>query len=230
MSTARDIIKRMMQKIGVLVKSEAPSDDEARDALATLNALISSWGNDSSMITARAWESFPLVGGTGSYTMSTGLTFNTTRPIAIIAAYVRSGTTDYDLGIIDDEQYNSIINKSVTSIPLFLNFDNAFPTDTIRLYPIPAAAYTLFILSEKPLTGLVTLDTELSMQPGVERALIYNGALELAPEYGQQPDPSVVKIAAESLGLVRLANIKARGVNWTPSNLGVENINTGWYS
>ncbi len=229
MTTARDIIKRSMQKIGVLVKGEPPSDDEAQDALASLNALISSWSNDSSTITSRAWETFTLSANDGTYTMGSGGDFNTTRPTRILGGYIRiGGNTDLPLEIISDEQYNSISFKGLSGIPQFLNYDNAYPIDNIRLYPIPSAAYPIFIMSEKPATEFATLDTVLSLPSGWERALIYNLALELAPEYGQQPDQSIAKIAGESLGSIRAATIKARPMRAFPNGLQVRNIYTGW--
>lgn len=228
MTTARDIIKKSLQKIGVLVKSEAPSDDEAQDGLDSLNQLLASWSNDSASIISRAWESFPLQAGVSTYTMSSGLTFNTVRPINIIQSYIRNGTLDTPVGIINDETYNSISFKSLTGVPQFLNYDNAYPTDNLRLYPIPSAAYTIFLLSEKPLSGFASLDTDVSMPSGWERALIYNLALELAPEYKQQPDPSIVKIAADSLGLARKATLRARPMDAYPQNLQLRNIYSGW--
>ena len=228
MTTARDIIKKSLQKIGVLVKSEAPSADEADDALASLNQMIASWANDSACITSRAWETFTLSGGVGTYTMGSGGSFNTTRPIRILDAYVRIGTVDQGVGIISDEAYNSISFKSLTGVPQFLNYDNAFPTDNVRIYPVPSTSYPLFILSEKPLAEFATLDTVVSLPAGWERALVYNLALELAPEYQQQPDPSIIKIAADSLGMIRKATIKARPIQAYPQNLQLQNIYSGW--
>lgn len=228
MTTARDIIKRAMQKIGVLVKSEEPSADEANDALNSLNLLIESWSNDSSVITSRAWESFTLTAGVGTYSMGPGQTFNTTRPINIVTAYNRNGGLDTPIGIITDEAYNSITFKTLTGIPQMLNYDNAYPTGNLRLYPVPSAAYTLFLLSEKPLASVTSLDTDINLPAGWERALIYNLALELAPEYNQQPDASVARIAADSLGLVRKATIRARPMDAYPQNVAIRNIYSGW--
>lgn len=228
MTTARDIIKKSLQKIGALVKGEAPAADEADDGLDSLNQLIESWANDSLLCYARTWESFSLSGGTASYTIGSGGTFNTTRPFDIVQAYVRNGTIDYALGYIDDQAYNSISFKSIQGIPEFINSDNAYPLATLRLYPVPSAAYTLFLLTEKPLTGFATLDTSVSLPPGWERALIHNLALELAPEYQQQPDPSIVAIAKESLGMIRVASVKARDMDAYPKSLAVRNIFSGW--
>lgn len=228
MTTARQVIKKAMQKIGALVKGEDPAADEAEDGLQSLNGLLASWANDSLVVYSRTWESFTLSGGTGSYTIGSGGTFNTTRPNNIIDGYIRSGSVDYGLTTIDDEAYNSIAYKSISAIPEFINYNNAYPLGTIRLYPVPSSNYTIFILSEKALTAVADLDTDLSFPTGFERALVYNLALELAPEYGQQPDPSIAAIAKESLGLIRVQAAKVRGMNAEPKDVGIRNIYSGW--
>lgn len=229
MTTARQIITRAMQKIGVLIKSEPPSADEADDALASLNALISSWSNDSLMIFARSLESFPLTGAE-SYTIGVGGDFNTVRPTNIVDAYVRQGTTDLPLAIIDDETFAGIITKNVSGLPYALNYSNSYPLGVIKTYPLGLGGYTLFLLTEKPATGFATLDTVLNLPDGWERALIYNLAIELAPEYAQKPDAVILKIAAESLGAIKTKVAQVRGMDAYPSNIGVQNVYTGWYN
>lgn len=227
-TTARTIITKALQKNGALVKSETPDADEASDGLSALNALLGSWSNDSLNIYARTWETFTLVSGTASYTIGSGGVFNTVRPMAIIDAYARSGTVDYPMSVIDDDAYNSIPFKTGLGIPEFVNYDNACPLGTIRIYFVPSAAYSLFLLTEKALTEFSTLDTNLSMPPGTERALIYNLAIDLAPEYLQQITPQLQKIADTSLGAIRTATAKVRGMDAYPRNLAVRNIFTGW--
>lgn len=227
MTTARTIIKKAMQKVGALVKSENPSSDEANDGLDALNALIDSWGNDSLNVYARAWETFPLT-SSASYTIGTGGDFNTVRPTNIVAAYLRSGTVDYPIEVIDDEAYSTIVFKSLQGISYFLNYDNAYPLGIIRLYPVPSGSYSIFLLTEKALTQFTDLDTNLSMPPGTERALIYNLAIELAPEYGQQVSGEVASMAAESLGLIRTKVAQVRGMDAYPKNMTVRNVFSGW--
>jgi len=136
MTTARTIIKRAMQENGVLTKGESPSGDEAADGLAALNNLISSWSNDSLLIYARVSESFPLVSGTASYTIGSGGYFNTARPLQILTAYTRIGTTDYNMGIINSVDYDKIMQKSViTNIPEVLVYEPGYPLGTITIYP-----------------------------------------------------------------------------------------------
>lgn len=230
MTTARTIIKKALQKIGAIVKNEDPSSDEASDGLDALNGLIDSWSNYSLNIYARTWESFTLTSGIGSYTIGSSGDFNTARPTNIVQSYIRNGSIDTSVAITDDESYNTITYKSLTGIPEFLNYDGGYPLGKIRLYPVPSSGYSLFLLSEKPLTTFTTLDTVLSMPPGTERALIYNLAIELAPEYSQKVDAVTLKIANESLGAIRTKTAQVRGIDFYPQTLLVRNIYSGWYN
>lgn len=227
MATGRTIVKKALQKAGVLVKQEDPSPDEANDTLDALNNMLSSWSNDSMAIYARTWESFPLTSGDGEYTIGSGADFNTTRPILIADAYTRMPPVDDTyMRIVSDEVYAGIDNKSIRGRPDVLNFDNAFPTAKIRLWPVPDVGYTLYIQSEKELTQF-TLDTVVSLPAGWERALIYNLAVEIAPEYGQEVSQTVAKIAMESRGLIMRSINKIRTKDPHPANAGRANVYSG---
>jgi hypothetical protein len=229
MTTARQIIKRAMQRAGVLVKNEDPAADEASDGLARLNDILSMWSNDGMLVYARTLENFNLVGGTTSYTIGTGQTFNTARPMQIISAYVRSGTTDYPLEIISDEKYAAIANKASQGIPEYLNYDNGYPAGTIKLYGTPSSAYVIYLLTEKALTAFSTLDTAASLPPGWEKALTDNLAVELEPEYGQPPNPALAIIARKSKGAIKAAILRAHSYDYPVKTSGFGNIYTGWH-
>ena len=229
MTTALGIIKSAMRKAGALTKSETPSADEAADGLEMLNDLLASLSNDSLIVYARTVESFSLVAGTASYTIGSGATFNTARPIKIISAYVRSGTIDYPMTVISDEQYASITLKTVGGIPEFLNYTNAFPQATINVYPSPASGYTLFIVTEKELSSLALADT-VSLPPGWRRMLIHNLAVELAPEYGQPIPAEVYEIAKESKASIKQAVMSAKTMQWESGLNSENNIYAGWNS
>lgn len=228
MSTALGIIKSAMRKAGVLVKSEAPSADEANDGLEMLNDLLASLSNDSMLVPARTLENFTLTSAT-DYTIGTGGDFNTTRPIKIISAYVRSGTIDYPLEIVSDENYAAIQLKSTGSIPDHINYTNAYPLATIRLYPAPTAGYTLYLLSEKQLSTF-TLNQTVDLAPGWRRMLVYNLAIELCSEYGQSVPPEVAAIASESKGEIKSAIMAARPMQWEQGIGNEGNIYSGWYT
>lgn len=230
MTTARQIITRAMQRNGVLTKNEALDGDEAIDGLSALNDMLSSWSNDSLLIYARLSESFPLVSGQPAYTIGAGGDFDTARPLQILTAFTRIGNIDYNIGIINENTFDGIPQKNISnSIPEVMYYDGGFPLGTIRIYPVPTVG-TLHIRSEKQLTTLPTLDTDLEFPPGWERALIFNLALELASEYGQPVDQATYQIATSALGKIKTAVARNKMMDAYPQSGRNDNIYSGWWT
>jgi len=227
MTTGLDIIQAAMRKIGVLTKTESPSSDEADDALETLNNMVDSWINESIVVYSRTLDSKVLTGGDGEYTIGSGGDINTTKPVRIISAYVRIDTTDYPLEIISDENYAKISTKSSQSIPKYLNYTNGHPLGTIKLYGVPAGAYTLYLLSEKPFTSM-TLAGTVDLPAGWKKALIDNLAVELSSEYGQEVTQAMMMAARESRGAIKSAVMRNRSID-APLGYSTNSIYTGYW-
>lgn len=226
MTTANEIIKGAFRIAGITVTGESPSAGETQDALSTLNDLMESLSNDSLFVFARQTESFILSPNITEYTIGTGGDLNTTRPIDIVSAYVRLSNVDYDVSVISDEQYADITLKSVSSIPYFLNYTASFPLGTVKIYPAPSTAYTLFLLSEKPLSTF-TLNETVTLPPGWSRFLKNQLAIEISSEYGQQIPPAAVQNAAEAKGMIKRGAAKVKSLDaFTAGNRG--NIYSGW--
>ena len=223
MTTARTIIHKAFQRAGILVKTEQPSADEVADALDTLNDLFGALANKTLMKYVRSVENFPLQGGVATYTIGTGGDFNTTRPINIISGYVRIANVDYPIYPLADTQYDQLVQvKSIVSIPQSFVYDNNMPTANFTLYPVPPAAYQIFLRMEKPFTTL-ELDTELELPPGWNMYLTYKLAVLIAPEYGVPLPPTVAEIAREIENDIELAVAKVRSMDAQP--MGVDNFN-----
>jgi hypothetical protein len=222
MTTVRELITGSLKLIGVVQKSEPITADEAQDGLDRLNELVESWANDSLMIYSRTWENFTLNGGDGEYTIGTSGDFNTTRPTQIISAYVRVGDIDYPLTQLTDDQYALYIaQKNLQSnIPEYFNFDNGFPLAKIRIWQVPSAQCTLYMQSEKQVTSFASIDTDIVLPPGWMRALRYNLAVELAPEYDAEISQAVAVGAAESKGILKSQVLKNRPLTYMPSVIG----------
>jgi len=92
---------------------------------------------------------------------------------------------------------------------------------------VPASSYELHILSEKELSQY-TIDEAISLPTGWERALIYNLAIDLAPEYGQQIDGMIAKIAGDSKAAIQRTVAKNISMDATPSQIGLYNIYSGY--
>ncbi len=218
MTTTLAIIKAAMRKCGAIVMGQDPTAGEAQDCLFALNSMIASWSNDSLIVYARTLEGFSLSGGVASYTIGPSGVFNTTRPVRIISAYIRSGSLDYSLSVETEESYDATSLKSIGDIPECLVYTPSIPLGLITLYGTPTAADTLYIRTEKPFTSL-TLNQDLEFPPGWERALVFNLVSEIASEYGQSVPPEVYEVAKESKAEIRRSVMASKPMNWETGGL-----------
>jgi hypothetical protein len=229
MTTALQIITGAGRLLQVIRKGEAMAADEAMEGLTALNEMIGSWGNNALLVPSRVTETFSVSAAT-SYTIGSGGTLNTTRPTKIISAYFTSGGLDYPMEYISEEEYANITLKTITSpFPQFYTYTNAYPLGTIKVYPSLGSSAILNLLSEKPLTAFALLSTDASLPLGWIRALRYNLAMELAPEYGKEPSAAVIAIATQSKQAISLAIAKNKPIKFIPnSTSGWGSIYDGW--
>jgi hypothetical protein len=227
MTTVRALIERSMRVAGVLVKGGSPDADEAQDAFLSLNNMLGGWSNHSLILYSDVDESFSMTGA-DSYTIGTGGDLDTTPPLKIKTAFLRSGTIDYPLEFIGDDEYARICSKDTQGLAYYLNFDYGYPLSTLKFYPKPDASYTLHLISEKPLTQFTSIDNTVSLPPGWEDAIVYNLAVRLYPEYGQPVDQVVYKIAEDSMRGLKLAAAKRKPMNMQ-APLKTRNIYSGYW-
>ena len=203
MANTQTIIKASLRLIGVIATGETPTDDELQDAREALNMMLGSWSAKRLLIPYRTEESFALVASTNPYTIATGATFNTARPVRIESGFIRdSNGNDTPIKIITRDQYNAHVLKTTTGRPYELFYEDTYPTGTVFLYYSPDEIYTLFINSWKALTQLPLLTTEISMPDEYLRALKFNLAVEVAPEFGRSVPIEVAAIAKDSFDTI----------------------------
>lgn len=213
MAKALDLINSSMRLIGVLASGETLSANEATDALSTLNDMLGIWSNESLLIYARTNESFTLTPNQQSYTMGSGGNFNTTRPQKIENASITisNGSESYDVPVelTNQDEWAEIQVKGISSgIPTRLFPLYTYPLATIYLWPLPNAANKLTLWSWKTLSNIPAISTAVDLPPGYSKAMKYNLALELAPEYGRPVDPIVLAEASESKAALKRMNAR----------------------
>lgn len=224
MNTARDIIKGSLRLLGVLASGEDPSSSELSDGLGSLNELVESWSNENLMVYADTEETLPLVGGQQSYSMGVGGDFDTVRPLNIYRArlQVTSQNPSYDLPleIINLEQWSGTILKTTTSTyPTSLYIDDNYPLCNLKFWPIPSQIENVVLHSQKPLTSFANGSDTVLLPPGYIRALKYNLAIDLAPEFGKEASMTVATVASESKASIKRLNIKPHYLKSDAANL-----------
>lgn len=202
MTTAADQINGALRLIGMLAEGEVPSAATSQDALTALNQMLDSWNTERLSIFSTIDQVFTWPASTQSRTLGPSGDFVGQRPVQIgDATYFRDPSTNvsYGLQIINQQQYNAIAVKTVTSTyPQLLWYNAEMPNIDIYLFPVPLRTLEFHFISVDPLTQPATLDTVLSFPPGYLRAFRYNLACELAPEFGVEPSAQVRRIAVYS--------------------------------
>ena len=211
MTTALDIIKGALKLNGKLGQGESLGSYDSSDGLTALNDMLDSWWNERLAVFQIRRQTHTLVAGTGSYTIGSSGTINTTRPNKIVGAFITSSSIDYPMRVIDVKAYDAISAKTTQSdIPQYLYYQPSYPLGIIYLWPVPSAANTLNYDSWLQIQSFSTLTTAVSLPPGYERALRYNLAVETAPLFGvSEPSAIVIRIATESKAAISRTNSPA---------------------
>ena len=201
-TTANDQINGALRLLGVLAEGETPSAATSQDALIALNQMIDSWSTERLAVFSTQDQIFSWPPNAISRTLGPTGNFVGERPILIDdSTYFRDASSgiSYGLKLINQQQYNGIAVKTVTSTyPQVMWVNMEYPDITMTVYPVPTKVLEFHIVSVKPLTAPANLATVLAFPPGYLRAFRYCLACEIAPEFGVEPSPTVMRVAMTS--------------------------------
>lgn len=187
--TALDMIKGAMRLIGVIDPSETPQASEAQDGLSALNAMIDSWSLERLLIYNVATTTQNITAGKQEYTVGPGGDWDMVRPVKV--------------DLIDSS------SSTVDPLPIRLPFSQNLtaPLISVRLDSVPYVDATVNVSVLTQLTRFPDLSTEAVLPPGYERALRYNLAVEISPEYGNAKlSNAVISIATQSKSNLKSVN------------------------
>jgi hypothetical protein len=199
--TAGDQINRALRLLGILAEGETPSASMSQDALMALNQMIDSWNTERLSVFCTEDQVFTWPASFISRTLGPTGDFVGNRPILLDdSTYFKAPSgVSYGIKMINQQQYNGIAVKTVTStFPQVMWVNMTFPDIEIYLYPRPTQNLEFHFVSVQELDRPVNLSTVLHYPPGYLRAFTYNLAMEFAPEFGVEPSPQVQRIAMTS--------------------------------
>ena len=202
MATAGAQINRALRLLGVLAEGETTSAEASQDALLAMNQMIDSWNTERLSVFSTQNQIFTWPASTISRTLGPSGNFVGNRPVRLEdSTYFLDPLTNvsYGVKIINQQQYNGIAVKTVTSTyPQVLWINMTYPNIEMYVYPVPIRDLEWHFVSVEKLTQPALLATTLAFPPGYLRAFTFNLACEIAPEFGVEPSPQVQRIAMTS--------------------------------
>lgn len=235
-TTVRKIITGAMRLLGLVQANSVPTDAEIQVGIRALNLLMDSWSNDRLMIYKIQPYYFLTQGGKQNYTLGPTGDWVIERPMRIEEAYVdlttNQGnglqTTSMPISIANDSQWASIVTKQVqTQLPTILYDNGNYPNRTISLYPIPTGTITIVLWLWQPLLKFNSIDDTISLPKGYTRAIRFNLACELAPDYGRDASEIVKSTASNTKMSLATINSPTQIMRMDPS-LGQRTPTYNW--
>ena len=199
--TAGEQINRALRLLGVLAEGETSSASVSQDSLMAMNQMIDSWNTERLAVFSTEDQIFTWPASLISRTLGPTGDFVGNRPILLDdATYFKAPNgVSYGIKMINQQQYNGIAVKTVTSTyPQVMWVNMTFPNIEMYVYPRPTQNLEFHFVSVQKLTEVANLSTVLYYPPGYLRAFTYNLAMEIAPEFGVEPSPQVKRIAMTS--------------------------------
>jgi hypothetical protein len=209
-TTALDQINAALRLIGQLAEGETPSAETSSDALAAMNQMIDSWNTERLAVFSTQDQVFTWPAGQRSRTLGPTGDFVGNRPIDFDdSTYFRDASTgvSYGLKFVNQQQYNGIAVKTVTSTyPQIIWVNMTFPDVEMYVFPVPVKDLEMHLVSVQELSQPATLATNFALPPGYLRAFKYNLACEIAAEFGVEPPPTVQRIAMSAKRNIKRIN------------------------
>jgi hypothetical protein len=210
MSTAREVIQASHRLLGQVQSGDSMPEALFQDHLSSFNRMLDSWSAERLTVYSTIDQTFTWPASTISATLGPSGNFTGSRPVLLDdSTYFRDAATNvsYGIKIINQQQYNGIAVKTVTSTyPQILWINMSMPNIEMYVFPVPLRALEWHFVSVEQLAQPALLTTSLIFPPGYERCFVYSLAVELANEFRIEPPQAVQRIAMASKRVLKRIN------------------------
>lgn len=200
--TRDEIIRGAMRDISVLAAGETPTADEYKDASDALNMMVKSWQAEDIGLWLIDTGTLTLVADQASYTIGTGGDLAVTKPLDVIEArfYNATGATETRMFKMSREEYYDLPVKTSTGTPTQFYIDRQLSSLTFYIWPVwdGTAADKIYLSYKAEVEDFDVAGNNPDFPKEWYRALRKNLAIEISPEFGVEPSPTLVSLAQES--------------------------------
>lgn len=189
-----EIVRLALLNIGAISEGDDPNDDQLTDASQMLNLIVKAESASGMPLWAVKQTSFPLT-ATPTYTIGTGETVSTPRPLKIYTAFSRKDDIDQPIEVITREEYEELSSKASEGVPIKLYYDpqgGATAYGTINLWPSPdddsVTNRDLYITYQRPFEDFDSSTDEPDFPQEWFLPIVWMLSWALCPMYGITKD------------------------------------------
>lgn len=201
MTTALELIQGSLRLGGMLAEEEPAGAAMMQDALTAFNQMIDSWNTERLSVFCTQDQVFNWPPNQRIQTLGPTGDFVGNRPVLLDDStyYIGPNNLSFSPQFINEDQYNAIALKTVTSTyPQVIFVNMTFPDVTMVVYPVPTQVLEWHFVSVQELSQPATLATNIVFPPGYLRAFRFNLTIEFCNEFGEEPMPTTLRIAQVS--------------------------------
>lgn len=200
--TRNDVIKAALRQINAIATGETPSADEISEASEALNFMVKGWQSEGIGLWLVDTGTITLVADQQSYTMGSGGDVSIVRPLEIIEARFYNATSENETPMfaISWDEYMSYPDKATTGTPTNYHYKPNLSLGVFYIWPVwdDTTSDTIKFSFKTEVEDFDAVADNPDFPKEWFRALKYNLAVELSPEYGKEPTPNLIRLAAES--------------------------------
>ena len=224
-TTGQAMLQRALRLLGATDAGEVLGAAELADGLETLNGMLDSWNTEKLNVYQMARQTAALTAGQQTRTIGPGGQLDLIRPQKIEEGEVfltgaGLGTTEVPLEVYSQVEWGLITSKDVSGQPGAVYYEPAFPLGTMYFYPKPDAAYTFINFVWQLLSQVSSATASISLPSGYVNAIIWNLAIDLAPEYGASVTPEIAARAIQFKAAIKAMNTQPLYLELDPALQG----------
>jgi hypothetical protein len=204
MTTVQDLVKEALVTVKALANGEPASPAMSTIGLTRFNEVLEALSIQNLAVFSTLQTTFPLVAGTGSYTIGPSGVVTAQRPPFLQTAFVSYQGVDFPVEVKTEQEYANLALKTQPGIPQWLIYDPAYPNGVMVLWPVPNVAATMTIYQNKEFTAAATLYDTFAMPPGYRRMIRLLLAWELTTDYPGMKPSEMEKLESDAKGALAL--------------------------
>lgn len=206
--TVSTLTLRALKLIGVKAEGENLSDEEAYEALLTLNEIRDKWNNEQLMIISYKKIELPLESGKKTYTIGQGGDIDIYRPISgIKECYHEVDNVSRMVDIYQSDQYARVTLKNSDGYYVEgIYYDPQYPMAEITIFPISNYG-KLKMKIERSFDNFTNINEIIDFPPAYQRALMYTLAVDLSSYYGVAISPELEGRALGAKSVIKSTNL-----------------------